>query len=95
MGALNKKIMAEGLCDELGLSKSEAQSLVDAFFDEIKHALIAGEPVKLSGFGNFKLLNKAARPGRNPKTGQSVRITARRVVIFKAGLAFKRSFKSQ
>ncbi|MCR9192665.1 MAG: integration host factor subunit alpha [Gammaproteobacteria bacterium] len=94
MGALSKLLMTEALCDDLGLSKPDAKSLVDAFFEEIKETLASGQPVKLSGFGNFKLIDKPARPGRNPKTGKAAMIAARRVVTFKAGLMFKKKFKS-
>ena len=71
--------------NELGLNKSECKVLIEDFFGEIKEALISGEEVKLSGFGNFELLNKNERPGRNPKTGEEVKISARRVVTFRAG----------
>ena len=93
MQALNKMIMIEGLCDELGLSKLDARLIVDEFFEAISQELVAGYPVKLSGFGNFKLRNKSARPGRNPKTGQPTSIPARRVVTFKAGLTFKKELE--
>lgn len=69
----------------LGLTKIESRQLVEAFFNEIKNSLINNEEVKISGFGNFKILNKRERPGRNPKTGESAIISARRVVSFKAG----------
>ena len=77
--------MVEYLHNELGLNKSDCKILIEGFFDEIKEALISGEEVKLSGFGNFELLNKNERPGRNPKTGEEVTISARRVVTFRAG----------
>lgn len=85
MTALTKAEMAEHLFDELGLNKREAKELVDIFFEEIRLALEQGQPVKLSGFGNFDLRDKRQRPGRNPKTGEEIPITARRVVTFKAG----------
>jgi integration host factor subunit alpha len=93
MSTLNKITMVEGLCDELGLSKPEARLIIEEFFEEIAQELIAGYPVKLSGFGNFKLRNKSARPGRNPKTGKPTLISPRRVVTFKAGLTFKNEIK--
>ena len=68
-----------------GLNKSECKILIEDFFEEIKTALINNEEVKLSGFGNFELIDKKARPGRNPKTGEDVTISARRVVTFRAG----------
>ena len=85
MSALTKAEMAEFLHQELGLSKKDAKNLVDSFFEEIRLALENNEPVKLSGFGNFELRDKRERPGRNPKTGEEVEISARRVVTFKPG----------
>ena len=85
MTALTKACMAERLCNEIGLNKQEAKSLVDIFFEEIRVALEKGHHVKLSGFGNFDLRIKSERPGRNPKTGEEIPITARRVVTFKPG----------
>lgn len=87
--ALTKADMAESLFDELGLNKREARELVDLFFDDLRAALGSGEQVKLSGFGNFDLRDKNRRPGRNPKTGQEIPITARRVVTFRPGQKLK------
>lgn len=87
--ALTKADMAETLFHELGLNKREAKELVDLFFEEIRAALEAGEQVKLSGFGNFDLRDKNQRPGRNPKTGEEIPITARRVVTFRPGQKLK------
>ncbi len=81
--------MAESLFNELGLSKAEARELVDLFFEELGASLAIGEQVKLSGFGNFGLRDKKERPGRNPKTGDKVMISARRVVVFKPGQKLK------
>ena len=83
--ALTKADFAAQLLDELGLSKSMAKDLVELFFEEIKATLEHAESVKLSGFGKFELRDKVARPGRNPKTGEEIPITARRVVTFKPG----------
>ena len=77
MGALTKAEMAERLYEELGLNKREAKELVELFFEEIRQALELNEQVKLSGFGNFDLRDKRQRPGRNPKTGEEIPITAR------------------
>ena len=77
--------MAERLCEEQGLRRREAHDLVVAFFEEISDALERNEAVKLSGFGNFALRDKRERPGRNPKTGETVPVAARRVVTFRAG----------
>tara|TARA_B100000963_G_scaffold358294_1_gene382568 strand:- start:155 stop:451 length:297 start_codon:yes stop_codon:yes gene_type:complete len=82
---VTKADIIEHLHNDLGLNKSECKVLVEDFFCEIKIALINNEEVKLSGFGNFELLDKKERPGRNPKTGEDVIISARRVVTFKAG----------
>jgi integration host factor subunit alpha len=83
--ALTKAAMAERLFEELGLNKREAKEIVDLFFEEVRIALERGEQVKLSGFGNFDLRNKNQRPGRNPKTGEEIPISARRVVTFRPG----------
>ena len=87
--ALTKADMAERLFDDLGINKRDAKELVEVFFEEIRSALEQGEQVKLSGFGNFDLRNKNQRPGRNPKTGEEIPITARRVVTFRPGQKLK------
>ena len=87
--ALTKAEMAERLFDELGLNKREAKELVEQFFEEIRICLENNEQVKLSGFGNFDLRDKRQRPGRNPKTGEEIPISARRVVTFKPGQKLK------
>jgi len=87
--ALTKNDMMERLIETLGLSRKDAKDLVDQFFEEIKAALARGEPVKLSGFGNFDLRDKNERPGRNPKTGEEIPVSARRVVTFKSGQKLK------
>ena len=89
MGALTKAQMADRLFDELGLNKREAKELVEMFFEEVRCALEEGDQVKLSGFGNFDLRDKNERPGRNPKTGEEIPITARRVVTFRPGQKLK------
>ncbi len=83
--SLTKADLAEKLYEELGFNKREAKELVEAFFGEIRRSLESNEPVKLSGFGNFDLRDKKQRPGRNPKTGEEIPITARRVVTFRPG----------
>lgn len=87
--ALTKAEMAEWLFQELGLNKREAKEFVDAFFESIRTCLEQGEQVKLSGFGNFDLRDKSERPGRNPKTGEEIPISARRVVTFRPGQKLK------
>jgi len=87
--ALTKADLAERLFAEVGLNKREAKELVECFFEEIRGALENGVPVKLSGFGNFDLRDKNQRPGRNPKTGEEIPISARRVVTFRPGQKLK------
>ena len=87
--ALTKAEMAERLYEELGLNQREAKELVEQFFEELRTALERGEHVKLSGFGNFELRDKNQRPGRNPKTGREIPISARRVVTFRPGQKLK------
>jgi len=83
--ALTKADIADRLYEEVGLNKREAKDFVDSYFETISEALQRGENVKLSGFGNFQLREKNQRPGRNPKTGQEIPISARRVVTFRPG----------
>ncbi len=87
--ALTKADMAERLFDELGLNKREAKEMVELFFERTRESLEQGSQVKLSGFGNFDLREKGERPGRNPKTGAEIPITARRVVTFRPGQKLK------
>lgn len=87
--ALTKADIAEQLFTQLGMSKREAKDMVEAFFEEIRQALERGEQVKISGFGNFDLREKNQRPGRNPKTGEDIPISARRVVTFRPGQKLK------
>ena len=86
---LTKAGMAEMLFDELGLNKREAKEMVEGFFEEIKLRLETGHQVKLSGFGNFQSRSKVERPGRNPKTGENIPISAREVVTFRPGQKLK------
>lgn len=87
--ALTKAEMVERLFDEVGLNKREAKEFVDAFFDLLRDALQQGKEIKLSGFGNFELRCKNQRPGRNPKTGEEIPISARTVVTFRSGQKLK------
>ena len=91
---LTKSDIVEDLNNEIGLNKREAKELVDMLFDDIKSLLSEGHEVKLSGFGNFQLRDKSPRPGRNPRTGEDVEISARRVVTFKSGQKLKESVKT-
>ena len=87
--AVTKADFAEKLFDEIGLNKREAKEMVELFFEEIKTSLEQGEQVKISGFGKFELRDKSSRPGRNPKTGEEIPISARRVVTFRTGQKLK------
>ena len=93
--SLTKLEMSEKLQQDLGFSRKEAKDMVDCFFEQIVEALENGEPVKISGFGNFELRDKSSRPGRNPKTGEAFAIEARRVVTFKAGRKLRDRIESQ
>ncbi|AEO08492.1 integration host factor subunit alpha [Buchnera aphidicola str. Ak (Acyrthosiphon kondoi)] len=86
---LTKAEISENLFEKLQLTKQDSKKFVEFFFEEVRKSLEKGEDVKLSGFGNFQIKNKKARPGRNPRTGESFLITARRVVTFKAGQKLK------
>jgi integration host factor subunit alpha len=86
---LTKAELAEMLFDRLGLNKRESKDMVEAFFDIVHDALVRGEDVKLSGFGNFNIRRKAPRPGRNPRTGEAIPIQARNVVTFHASAKLK------
>lgn len=83
--ALTKAELFEVLIVSMGLDKRDAKELVDEIFEAMRHTLEGGDEVKISGFGNFELRDKNERPGRNPKTGKDVPISARRVVTFRAG----------
>ncbi len=87
--ALTKAQMAELLFEQIGLNKRESKDMVDAFFDLVSASLVDGQDVKISGFGNFQIRTKAARPGRNPRTGELIPIEARRVVTFHASQKLK------
>ena len=87
--AVTKADLASTLFDELGLNKREAKEFVELFFEELRRELEEGTSVKLSGFGNFTVRQKRSRPGRNPKTGEEIPISARRVVTFKASQKLK------
>ena len=86
---LTKAELAELLFERLGLNKRESKDMVEAFFDLIHGTLVSGADVKMSGFGNFNIRRKAPRPGRNPRTGESIPIKARNVVTFHASHKLK------
>jgi integration host factor subunit alpha len=95
MPALTKAQLAELLFEKIGLNKRESKDMVDAFFDLIADSLVQGDDVKISGFGNFQIRTKAPRPGRNPRTGETIPIQARRVVTFHAGYKLKEQIQDQ
>ena len=88
---VTKADLGNTLFDEVGLNKREAKDFVELFFERIRQALEEGSSVKLSGFGSFTLRDKTSRPGRNPKTGEEVAISARRVVTFRSSQKLKES----
>ena len=89
MSALSKAEIVDTLCGYVEVDKKDAKELVEVFFDAMKETLAGGDSVRISGFGNFILRDKRSRPGRNPRTGESVTVAARRVVTFKAGMRLK------
>ena len=91
---ITKDSLVEMVHNEVGLNKREAKELIECFFEQIKKSLEEGNDIKLSGFGNFILRDKSPRPGRNPKTGEEVTISSRRVVTFKSGLKLKSKLDS-
>ena len=87
--ALTKAHLADLLFEQIGLNKRESKDMVEAFFELIHATLVTGDDVKMSGFGNFNIRRKAPRPGRNPRTGESIPIKARNVVTFHASPKLK------
>ncbi|MGI9439349.1 MAG: integration host factor subunit alpha [Parvibaculales bacterium] len=81
--------LSEAVFNEIGLSHTESAQLVESVLHEISNALVAGETVKLSSFGSFSVRQKNARIGRNPKTGEEVQISPRRVLTFRASHVLK------
>lgn len=87
---LTKSDMVTHLVENLGMTRQDSRQFVEKFFEHLSESLTAGYKVKLSGFGNFEIKDKKPRPGRNPKTGETVEVSARRVVTFKAGQKMRR-----
>ncbi|BAF61704.1 integration host factor subunit alpha [Candidatus Vesicomyidisocius calyptogenae] len=87
--SITKKDIANVLVKSMDITHVQALSITHDFFDQIKQTLASGESVKLSSFGNFIIREKSSRVGRNPKTGEMVEISARRVVVFKSGPKLK------
>ena len=86
---MTKADIVETIYERVGFSKKESAELVETIFDVIKDALVKGEKVKFSGFGNFVVREKNARKGRNPQTGEEIQLAARRVLTFKPSLVLK------
>ena len=95
MAALTKACIAEQIQQNMGYSKKDASDFVNLIFRMIKNTLINGEMVKISGFGNFTVKQKEKRSGRNPQTGETMDITARRVITFKSSLVLKDDITSR
>jgi integration host factor subunit alpha len=91
---LTRADLAEAVFEKVGLPRNEAADLVELVLKEIVSGLERGEPVKLSSFGSFGIREKAERIGRNPKTGETVPITPRRVLVFKASNIMKERIKT-
>lgn len=81
--------------DRLELSRKDAAALVDGIFEDIQNAVVGGEPVKIPGFGQFKVRDRAARMARNPATGEQVKVPAKRVFKFLAAKALKEAVMSR
>mgnify|MGYP000220979457 CR=1 FL=1 len=92
---IKKSDIVDHLNKKLGLNKTESKEIIENFFSEITDTLMQNEDVKLSGFGNFELIQKKERPGRNPKTGEGIIVSARRVVTFRAGQKLRGKVSSQ
>ena len=86
---MKKSELIEAIAEKAGLTKVEAGKALDATFEVIANKLEKGEKVPVAGFGTFKLSSRAAREGRNPKTGETIKIAASTSVSFKAGTALK------
>lgn len=86
---LTKKDIIDIMVEEHNFNRKDASVLVETYFSEIEAAIASGESLKLSNFGNFTINSKSERPGRNPKTGEEVAITPRRVVTFSASDNFR------
>ena len=86
---MNKTELIEAIVKETGLKKKDAEAALAAFVGAVENALAKGEKVQLVGFGTFETKTRAAREGRNPKTGETIKIAASKYPAFSAGKAFK------
>ncbi|MEJ2182498.1 MAG: integration host factor subunit alpha [Nitrospirota bacterium] len=92
---MTKADLVEIVFEKVGLSKKEAQDIIEIIFDTIRQAFVEGESVKIPGFGTFNVRDKAPRRGRNPQTGEELEITPRRVLTFKASNQLKDSIEKE
>jgi len=92
---MTKADLVERIFEKIGLSKKEAQEIIEILFDTMKLAFVEGESVKISGFGTFNVRQKMSRRGRNPKTGDDLEITPRRVITFRASNQLKSVMEKQ
>lgn len=86
---MTKADLVEKIFEKIGLSKKEALEIIEILFDTVKQTFVEGESVKISGFGTFNVRKKMARRGRNPKTGEDLEITPRKVITFRASNQLK------
>ncbi len=86
---MTKADLVDKIFEKIGLSKKEAQEIIEILFDTMKQTFVEGESVKISGFGTFNVRNKVARRGRNPKTGEELEISPRKVITFRASNQLK------
>jgi len=92
---MTKADLIEKIFEKIGLSKKESQEIIEIIFDTMKQTFIEGESVKISGFGTFNIRQKMSRRGRNPKTGEELEITPRRVITFRTSTQLKSVMKKQ
>ncbi|MBM4135580.1 MAG: integration host factor subunit alpha [Nitrospira sp.] len=86
---MTKADLVDAIFEKVGLSKKEAQEIIEILFDTIKQTFIEGESVKISGFGTFNVRKKMSRRGRNPRTGEDIEITPRKVITFRVSNQLK------
>lgn len=91
---MTKADIVEKIYEKIGFSKKESAELVDKVFDIIKETLEEGEKIKIAGFGNFVVKEKADRRGRNPQTGEEITISARKILTFKPSQVLKSTLNS-
>jgi integration host factor subunit alpha len=94
-GSMTKAELIEAVYSKVGISKKESADLVEMIFDTMKDTLSKGEKIKISGFGNFVVREKRSRMGRNPQTGESMEISARRVLTFRPSQVLKNDLNGE